>query len=345
MKKTRKTTRKKNGSVAKPGLWLALLASIFVALLAWIGWFALRPLPVEGFPREFTITPGTSLKGLGAQLEKAGVLHDSLRFRLIGRVMGYANKMQAGTYIISGPTTPMGLYRKIVRGEVSQAAILFVEGWNFRQVREELARHPKLEHRLVDMTAVDVMQALGVEETHPEGLFFPDTYLFNPHSDDVEVLRRAYQLQRQKLDAAWQTRAPNLPYKTPYEALIMASIIEKEAGAPEERPLIAAVFINRLRIGMRLQTDPTVIYGLGDKFDGNLRKADLLRDTPYNTYTRSGLPPTPIAMPGEAAIRAALNPAQSSALYFVASGNGRHQFSYTLEEHNRAVNRYQRPGQ
>lgn len=328
----------------KTGLKLSLLAGLAAAglMLAWLGWFAMRPLPIDAYPREFTITPGTSLQGLTKQLEKTGVLHDGLRFQLIGRAMGYASKMQAGTYSISGAITPLQLYDKIVRGDVSQAAVLFVEGWNFRQIRQELARHPKLEHKLADMTAADLLQALNAEETHPEGLFFPDTYLFDPHSADVEVLRRAYKLQKQKLDAAWRTRAPDLPYKTPYEALIMASIIEKETGAPEERPLIAAVFINRLKIGMRLQTDPTVIYGLGEKFDGNLRKVDLQTDTPYNTYTRAGLPPTPIAMPGEAAIRAALNPAQSSALYFVASGNGRHQFSNTLEEHNRAVNRYQR---
>jgi UPF0755 protein len=217
-----------------------------------------------------------------------------------------------------------------------------VEGWNIREVRQELARNPRLEHRLADMTDAQMLAAIGAEEKHPEGLFFPDTYFFNPDSPDIDVLRRAYSLQQQKLQEAWETRAPGLPYKTPYEALIMASIIEKETGVPEERPLIAAVFINRLKKGMRLQTDPTVIYGLGAKFDGNLRKVDLQRDTPYNTYTRAGLPPTPIAMPGEEAILAALHPAPSNALYFVAKGNGTHQFSATLEEHNRAVNRYQK---
>lgn len=338
MKKFKKTTKK--NSLLKQLVFLALLA--LAGLASWVGWFALQPLPINAYPREFTITPGTSLKGLAAQLEKAGVLHDSIRFRLTGRLMGYASRIQAGTYTITQALTPLELYGKIVRGEVTQAAVLLVEGWNFREVRQELARHAQLEHKLVDMTSADLLQALGAEENHPEGLFFPNTYFFGPHSPDVEVLRRAYQLQKQKLSEAWETRAADLPYKTPYDALIMASIIEKETGAPEERPLIAAVFINRLRLGMRLQTDPTVIYGLGEKFDGNLRKVDLQRDTPYNTYTRAGLPPTPIAMPGEAAIRAALNPANSKALYFVASGNGRHQFSSTLDEHNRAVNHYQR---
>ncbi len=314
----------------------------FAALAAWMAWFSLRPLALPATPFEFTIAPGASLKKLAVQLEEAGVLHDELRFRLLGRVMGYASRIQAGTYSLDKPLTPLELLGKIVRGEVTQGAVLFVEGWNIREVRQELARNPQLEHRLVDMTDADLLVAIGAEEGHPEGLFFPDTYYFSPHSPDIEVLRRAYQLQRQKLLAAWETRAPGLPYKTPYEALIMASIIEKETGAPEERPLIAAVFVNRLNKRMRLQTDPTVIYGLGTKFDGNLRKADLLRDTPYNTYTRAGLPPTPIAMPGEEAIRAALNPADSKALYFVARGDGTHVFSSTLEEHNRAVNRFQR---
>ncbi len=315
---------------------------VLAALASWMAWFTYRPLPLPETPYQFTIAPGASLKKLAMKLEDAGVLQDELRFRILGRLMGYAGRIQAGTYSLDKPLTPMDLLGKIVRGEVIQGAVLFVEGWNMREVRQELARNAQLEHRLVDMTDADLLAAIGAEEGHPEGLFFPDTYYFSPHSPDIEVLRRAYQLQRQKLLAAWETRAPGLPYKSPYEALIMASIIEKETGAPEERPQIAAVFVNRLNKGMRLQTDPTVIYGLGAKFDGNLRKADLQRDTPYNTYTRAGLPPTPIAMPGEEAIRAALNPADSKALYFVARGDGTHVFSGSLEEHNRAVNRYQR---
>lgn len=322
---------------------LLLLGSIaFAGLAAWLAWFAFRPLVLPATPYEFTLAPGASLKKLALQLEDAGVLQESLRFQLLGRLLGHAGRLQAGTYTLDRPLTPLQLLDKIVRGEVSRGVILFVEGWNFRDLRRELARNPQLEHRLLDMTDAELLAAIGAEEGHPEGLFFPDTYFFSPHSPDIEVLRRAYQLQRQKLLAAWETRAPGLPYRNPYEALIMASIIEKETGVPEERPLIAAVFLNRLRLGMRLQTDPTVIYGLGEKFDGNLRKADLLRDTPYNTYTRAGLPPTPIAMPGEEAIRAALNPATSKALYFVAKGDGTHVFSETLEEHNRAVNRYQK---
>jgi UPF0755 protein len=319
---------------------LGLLAAFVFS--GWVAWFAYQPLSLPSAPLQFTVTPGTSLKGLAAQLKRAGMLKEGIRFRIIGRIMGYASRVQSGAYSIDKPLTPLELYGKLVRGEVTQAAILLVEGWNIREVRQELARHPQLEHRLVDMTDAEVLAEIGAEERHPEGLFFPDTYFFNPGSEDIEILRRAYRKQKQKLKEAWETRSPGLPYSTPYEALIMASIIEKETGAAEERPLIAAVFINRTNKGMRLQTDPTVIYGMGASFDGNLRKADLQRDTPYNTYTRKGLPPTPSAMPGEAAIRAALNPARSDALYFVARGNGTHYFSATLEEHNRAVNRYQR---
>lgn len=315
---------------------------VLMALVGWVAWFAYQPLVLPTTPYELTVEPGTSLNRLAVQLNDAELLDEAMRFRILGRALGYAGRLQAGRYTLDQPISPLELLRKIVRGDVTKAAILFVEGWNIREVRQELARNPHLEHQLTDMTDADLLAAIGAEEKHPEGLFFPDTYFFNPDSPDIEVLRRAYKLQQEKLYSAWEIRTGGLPYKTPYEALIMASIIEKETGAPEERPLIAAVFINRLNKGMRLQTDPTVIYGLGAKFDGNLRKADLQRDTPYNTYTRAGLPPTPIAMPGEESIRAALNPAESRALYFVSRGDGTHVFSSTLDEHNRAVNKYQK---
>lgn len=326
--------------IVKRLILLGLL--ICVALSGWMAWFAFRPLALPSSPVQLTVTPGTSLKGLTAQLKKVGMLDEGLRFQILGRMMGYAGRVQSGTYSFDQPLTPMQLYDKLMRGEVQQAAILFVEGWNMREVRQELARHPMLKHQAANMSDAELLAAVGAEENHPEGLFFPDTYFFDPGSVDIDILRRAYRIQRQKLNEAWESRSSGLPYRTPYEALIMASIIEKETGVPEERPLIAAVFINRLKKGMRLQTDPTVIYGVGSAFDGNLRKADLLRDTAYNTYTRSGLPPTPIAMPGEASIRAALNPGRSDALYFVARGDGKHYFSDSLEEHNRAVNYYQK---
>lgn len=201
-----------------------------------------------------------------------------------------------------------------------------------------------IRHLSVSYTDQQILKSIGAEETHPEGLFFPDTYYFSNGMSDLEILKRAYHAMRTKLNEAWTQREPGLPYKSPYEALIMASIIEKETGRAEERKIIAGVFVNRLRIGMRLQTDPTVIYGMGERFDGNIRRKDLQEDTAYNTYTRSGLPPTPIAMPGMASIEAALHPAKTQALYFVGKGDGSHVFSNTLAEHNRAVAKYQLKG-
>jgi UPF0755 protein len=286
--------------------------------------------------------PGTHLKSLSVMLEREGVVGNARVFWLLGRVLGKGGSLKAGVYTLDKPLTPLALYAKIERGEVSQALVQFIEGWNWREVRAVLAAQPLLKNDSADMSDAELMQAIGAEESHPEGLLFPETYFYTPHTSDLNVLRRAYRLQHDKLLAAWEARAPGLPYRTPYEALIMASIVEKETGAAFERPQIAGVFLNRLRLGMRLQTDPTVIYGLGERFDGNLHKADLQRDTPYNTYTRAGLPPTPIAMPSEAAIQAALNPAKTDALYFVARGDGTHIFSSNLDAHNRAVNRYQR---
>ncbi|MBW8369378.1 MAG: endolytic transglycosylase MltG [Thiobacillus sp.] len=307
-----------------------------------LAWYASQPLRIESLPKTINVTPGMHLKGLSVTLERAGVIGNAQVFWLLGRVLGKGGTLKVGVYTFDQPLTPLALYGKIERGEVSQIAVQFIEGWNWREVRAALAAQPLLKNDSAGMSDAALLQAIGAEESHPEGLLFPDTYFFAPHSSDIQVLRRAYRLQREKLLAAWEARAPGLPYRKPYEALIMASIVEKETGAAFERPQIAGVFLNRLRLRMRLQTDPTVIYGLGERFDGNLRRADLQTDTPYNTYTRGGLPPTPIAMPSEAAIRAALNPARTDALYFVARGDGTHVFSSNLEAHNRAVNRYQR---
>jgi len=301
-----------------------------------------QPLRIEPLPKTINVMPGTHLKSLSVMLEREGVVGNARVFWLLGRVLGKGGSLKAGVYTLDKPLTPLALYAKIERGEVSQALVQFIEGWNWREVRAVLATQPLLKNDSADMSDAELMQAIGAEESHPEGLLFPETYFYTPHTSDLNVLRRAYRLQHDKLLAAWEARAPGLPYRTPYEALIMASIVEKETGAAFERPQIAGVFLNRLRLGMRLQTDPTVIYGLGERFDGNLHKADLQRDTPYNTYTRAGLPPTPIAMPSEAAIQAALNPAMSDALYFVARGDGTHIVSSNLDAHNRAVNRYQR---
>ncbi|MFP5382036.1 MAG: endolytic transglycosylase MltG [Gammaproteobacteria bacterium] len=321
-------------------LLLALAAAL--ALGGGLAWYARQPLAIEGLPKSVSVTPGMHLRSLSAMLAREGVIGNAQAFWLLGRVTGKGGKLKVGVYTLDRPLTPLELYGKIERGEVTQAIMQFIEGWNWREVRAALAAQAFLRHDSANMSETEVLQAIGADETHPEGLLSPDTYHYAPHASDLEVLRRAYRLQRDRLMAAWETRLPGLPYRTPYEALIMASIVEKETGAAFERPLIAGVFINRLRKGMRLQTDPTVIYGLGERFDGNLRKIDLQTDTPYNTYTRGGLPPTPIAMPGEAAIRAALNPEKTDALYFVARGDGTHVFSSTLEAHNRAVNRYQK---
>ncbi len=310
--------------------------------LGWLAWYATQPLPLAQLPLQFSITPGTSLKGLAAQLAKIGIVDHPLAFRILGRIMGKSATIQAGVYTLDVPITAAELYRKMERGEVTQAAIRFIEGWNLREVRGALQNSPDLRHDTQAMSDAELLAAIGAPQSSLEGLFFPDTYFFSPGSSELDILRRAYRVAQDRLRKAWETRATGLPYETPYEALIMASIIEKETGLPEERPLIAAVFLNRLKLGMRLQTDPTVIYGLGERFDGNLRKLDLEHDTAYNTYTRKGLPPTPISMPGEASILAALNPAQSKALYFVAKGNGAHAFSDNLAQHNQAVNRYQR---
>jgi UPF0755 protein len=307
-----------------------------------LAWYGNRPLRIEALPKTVNVEPGTHLKSLSVMLEREGVIGNAQVFWLLGRVLGKAGTLKVGVYVLDRPITPLELYSRIQRGDVSQAAVQFIEGWNWREVRAALAAQPMLKNDSAVMSDAELLQAIGAEERHPEGLLFPDTYLFAPHSSDLNVLRDAYRLQRNKLMAAWETRAPGLPYRTPYEALIMASIVEKETGAAFERPQIAGVFVNRLRIGMRLQTDPTVIYGLGERFDGNLRRVDLQTDTTYNTYTRSGLPPTPIAMPSEAAIQAALNPANTGALYFVSRNDGTHVFSSNLDAHNRAVNHYQR---
>ncbi|MGE5320872.1 MAG: endolytic transglycosylase MltG [Hyphomicrobiaceae bacterium] len=326
--------------------WIKRLITLAgLAALAGAGglaWYGTRPLQIEPLPKIINVVPGTNLRGLSTMLEREGVIGNARAFWLLGRVLGKGGTLKVGVYILDRPVTPLQLYGKIQRGEVSQAIVQFIEGWNWHEVRAELAAQPLLKNDSAGMSDAEILRAIGAEESHIEGLLFPDTYFYAPQTSDLSVLRRAYRRQHEKLMAAWATRAPGLPYRTPYEALIMASIVEKETGAASERPQIAGVFLNRLRLGMRLQTDPTVIYGLGDRFDGNLRKADLQHDTPYNTYTRAGLPPTPIAMPSEAAIHAALNPAKTPALYFVARGDGTHVFSSNLEAHNRAVNRYQR---
>ena len=320
-------------------LGIALAAGC--AALAWAAWFCLSALEPPRVPFDFTVKSGASLKSVARNLADEGLLPEAQTFWLLGRVLGKAGSVQAGTYRLERALTPLELLDKLASGDVLPIEIAFVEGTTLRQWLAQMKQHPHVRATLDGASEAAIRDAVGVNEAALEGLFFPDTYRFLAGTTDVEILRRAYAAMAKRLASAWESRAPGLPLATAYEALVLASIIEKETGQAGERPTIASVFVNRLRKGMRLQTDPTVIYGVGTRFDGNLRKRDLIADTPWNTYTRDGLPPTPIAMPGAASLAAATNPATTDYLYFVGRGDGTHQFSRTLEEHNRAVARYQ----
>jgi UPF0755 protein len=291
---------------------------------------------------EVSIEPGTSPKEVAALVAKAGVPVNASLLYLWFRLSGQSRQIRAGSYEWTGQASPWHILRKLVRGDESSGSVTLVEGWNIRQVREALRKADNLKPESAQLTDAQLMQALERPGLHPEGRFFPDTYTYSKGSTDLAVLRRAMRAMDRHLDAAWAQRNTKIPLKTPEQALILASIVEKETGLLSDQGQISAVFHNRLVLGMRLQTDPTVIYGMGARFDGNIRRSDLTADTPYNTYTREGLPPTPIAMPGRAALHAALHPAPSKALFFVARGDGSSEFSATLEEHNRAVNKYQR---
>jgi len=325
--------------------FLRALLGAAVALAVVIGsallWYATAELATAPLPLQFELRPGSSLRSAAHEMERAGVLREPGRFVLMVRLLGEAKNIKAGSYEVSEPVTPYRLLQKIVQGEVTQAAVKFVEGWTFRQIRATLDEHPEVAHFTRGLTDQEILQRLGIEEASPEGLFFPDTYLFARGSSDAAVMRRAYHAMQRHLQAEWEGREPGVPYHVPYEALIMASIIEKETGLAAERELIAGALVNRLRIGMRLQVDPTIIYGLGEAFDGNLKKKHLLEDGPYNTYTRAGLPPSPIAMPGLASLHAAMQPAKTDALYYVSRGDGSSHFSPNIREHNRAVSKYQ----
>ena len=321
------------------------MAAFLVALLP-CGWFVLYAYHAHrlpSVPMEFEIEPGARMRAIAGELATRGVVVQPAAFRLLARIFGKDSRIKPGIYQIDAPAiAPLDLLVKITQGDVTMSDVTFVEGQTFAQLRQVLDEHPDVRHTLADRTEAEVLQEIGARETAAEGLFFPDTYFFNKGTRDVDLLKRAYKLMQSRVEREWARRDPALPYKDFYQALIMASIIEKETARSDERPLVSAVFVNRLRRGMKLQTDPTVIYGLGGKYTGSLRKRDLQTDTAYNTYTRFGLPPTPIAMPGLASIRAALNPVGSNALFFVARGDGSHEFTESLEEHNRAVNKYQK---
>lgn len=316
-----------------------------VAFSGWFIWLGVSRLQLRADSVEFSIVAGSALRSATRQIAESGVPLSEFHFNLMARIAGKGTHIKAGSYDIAQGATPWEILQKITSGEMLLAEVLLVEGWTFAQMRAALDAIAELRHDTRGMSDADIMARLGAPAgTSAEGMFFPDTFLFAKGESDLKILSRAHRLMQKKLQQTWDARGEGLPYKTPYEALILASIVEKETGDPSERPTIAGVFGNRLRIGMRLQTDPTVIYGMGDRYKGNIRKTDLETDTPFNTYTRAGLPPAPIAMPGLAALRAAVNPAKTNALYFVARGDGSHQFSRTLDEHNRAVTRYQKKG-
>jgi UPF0755 protein len=315
-----------------------------LALAAWCAYYPFGAVTLKSSPLSFTINTGSSLRSASQQMVEAGVLDQAMPFEVLTRLAGDPKNIKAGNYEVETGVTPLELMNKLTRGDYTAVAITFVEGWNFRQVRKVLDEHPGLKHDTQSLSEAEILARLGVQQPSAEGLFFPDTYHFSQGVSDLNILRRSYQLMQKRLTAEWERRPPNYPLASPYEALILASIVEKETGKAVERSLISAVFLNRLKTGMKLQTDPTVIYGLGELFDGNLRKQDLTTDHPYNTYTRTGMPPTPIAMPGLGSIQAALHPASTDALYFVAKGDGSSYFSRSYEEHDRAVTKYQRSG-
>ena len=325
--------------------WRSVLLGLLLLAAGLVGatwWWLQRPLPLAADSIELSIEPGTAPREIAQGWVDAGVQTSPLLLYEWFRWSGQARRIRAGSYELSPGDTPRSLLTKMVRGDETLATARLIEGWTFRQFRAELARADGLKPTTSGMSDDEVMAALGLPGLPPEGRFYPDTYAYSKGSSDIAVLRRAQRAMQQRLDAAWAQRALDTPLRSADEALVLASIVEKETGAAADRPKVAAVFVNRLRIGMPLQTDPTVIYGLGDQFDGNLRKRDLLADTPYNTYTRGGLPPTPIAMPGRAALEAAVRPDTTKALYFVARGDGTSEFSDNLAAHNRAVNQYQR---
>ncbi|WP_402718326.1 endolytic transglycosylase MltG [Janthinobacterium rivuli] len=305
-------------------------------------YWAQQPITTDGEAIPFTISPGSGAHAAGQQIADAGVPIVPILFNMLARIEGKTSKIKAGSYELKPGTTPQRLITQLARGEFAQEALTIIEGWTFKQMRLAMANHPGLKHDTVGLSDKELMAKISPEYVHPEGLFFPDTYLFAKGASEMQIFRQAHTAMIGRLSEAWDKRDPALPYKNPYEALIMASIVEKETGQKSERAMIAGVFVNRLKTGMLLQTDPTVIYGMGDNYQGKIRKRDLEADTPYNTYTRGGLPPTPIALAGAQSLTAALAPARTQALYFVARGDGTSQFSANLPDHNRAVNQYQR---
>jgi UPF0755 protein len=321
----------------------ATLAVLGAGAVAGVWHWANTPVQLAAGQLDVTIKPRSSVRSATAQLRRGGVPVQTELFVLMTRVLGLQSRLKSGNYEFKLGVTPYEVLQKMALGDVNESVATIIEGWTFKRMRAELDANPALRHDTAGMTDAEILTAIGAPAAplgNGEGLFFPDTYLFDKDSSDLDVYRRAYRLMQVRLAEAWAARAPGLPVKSPYEALTLASLVEKETGRAGDRPLVAAVFANRLRAGMPLQTDPSVIYGLGDHYEGRLHKQDLQTDTIYNTYLRLGLPPTPIALPGAASLQAALNPAPTTALYFVARGDGSSVFSDNLVDHNKAVDKY-----
>jgi len=321
--------------------WLIRLMIIFIPLLAWIIHFLVTPLHINKSDLAIEIEPGSSLKAIAFQLVDEKILNEPWRFILLSKALGQSTKLRPGNYNLNPNITPYQLLKSFVEGRATEGSITFIEGQDFNSMLDKIKANDNITKTMKLYDTKAITSAIGIPYESVEGQFFPDTYYFSRNTSDIEILKRAYKAMQKKLNYEWARRAEEVPYKNSYEALTMASIIEKETGKSIEANLISGVFIHRLSIKMKLQSDPTVIYGLGKKFTGDLTKKDLLTDTPYNTYTREGLPPAPITMPGLISIRAALHPTKTEALYFVGKGDGTHYFSANLSEHNSAVRKYQ----
>jgi UPF0755 protein len=323
--------------------YLALALLLLVCAAAGIAWWTvMKPLALAHSPYEFEVRPGMTLSAVARELQGADVLPQAWPMIALARLSGVDRTIKAGSYEIEAGITLRQLLGRLTQGDATQTSFAIIEGTTFADVKRALRDGGQVKNTVLDLPDGELMSRLGAPGKSAEGRFFPDTYFFSAGSSDLNLLRRAYDAMNSRLAAAWEKRADGLPLATPDDALILASIVEKETGRPVDRPLIASVFINRLKRGMRLQTDPTVIYGLGDKFDGNLRRRDLETDTPWNTYTRDGLPPTPIALPSQASLDAVLHPPPTDFIYFVARGDGSSQFSSNLTDHNRAVAKFQK---
>ena len=329
--------------------FLLVLIVVCVSGVGWYAWndyqhYLVKPVALNEGETSFTIERGWSAKRLAIELEKKGIIDKRYWFDLYARLSEQANGIKSGEFILQGELTVPQLFDTFIKGQTRQYSHSIIEGSNWKQALQRVASSANLKHTLDQSAFTEaevLMAALGFADLHPEGQFFADTYSFPKGTSDIDYLIRAKQTLDKVLKEEWESRADGLPLETPYDALILASIVEKETAVAAERPLIAGVFLSRINKKMRLQTDPTVIYGMGNAFDGNIRRKDLTTDTPYNTYTRAGLPPTPISMVGREAIHAVLHPESTTALYFVARGDGSHQFSDTLEQHNAAVRKYQ----